>query len=120
MILIKLDSSAILLEAMKNRTAGEMNCTYQVLLDCLHSAGIQSKMDLLNNECSTEFKERIIINMMKYQLVPPHDHRQNIAETAIKIFKAYFISILCGCDKPFPLYLWDRLLPQAEYMLNML
>ncbi len=57
---------------------------------------------------------------MKYQLVPPHDHRRNIAETAIKIFKANFISILCGCDKSFPLHLWDRLLPQAEHTLNMI
>jgi hypothetical protein len=57
---------------------------------------------------------------MKYQLVPPNDHRQNIAETAIKIFKACFISILCECDKSFPLHLWDRLLPQAEHTLNML
>jgi hypothetical protein len=57
---------------------------------------------------------------MKYQLVPPQDHRWNIAETAIKIFKAHFISILCGCEKSFPLYLWDRLLPQEEHTLNML
>jgi hypothetical protein len=42
---------------------------------------------------------------MKYQLVPPHDHRWNIAETAIKVFKAHFISVLCGCDKSFPLHL---------------
>jgi hypothetical protein len=51
---------------------------------------------------------------MKYQLVPPHDHRGNIAETAVKVFKAHFISILCRCDKSFPL------LPQAEHILNML
>ncbi len=57
---------------------------------------------------------------MKYQLVPPNNHRQNFTETAIKIFKAHFISILCGCDKSFPLHLWDRLLPQAEHILNML
>jgi hypothetical protein len=57
---------------------------------------------------------------MKYQLVPPHDHRRYIAETAINVFKAHFISILCGCEKSFPLYLWDRLLPQAEHTLNML
>jgi hypothetical protein len=57
---------------------------------------------------------------MKYQLVPPHNHRQNIAEIAIKVFKAHLISILCGCNKSFPLYLWDRLLPQAEHTLNML
>jgi hypothetical protein len=57
---------------------------------------------------------------MKYQLVPPHDHRWNIAEKAIQVFKAHFISILCGVDKTFPLHLWDRLLGQAEHTLNML
>jgi hypothetical protein len=57
---------------------------------------------------------------MKYQLVPPNDHRQSIAETAIKIFKAHFIGIVCVCNKSFPLHLWDRLLPQAEHTLNML
>jgi hypothetical protein len=57
---------------------------------------------------------------MKYQLVPPHNHRWNIAEKAIQVFKAHFISILCGTDKSFPLHLWDRLLGQAEHTLNML
>ncbi len=97
-----------------------MICTYQELVDHLFSAGIQPKLHPLNNKCSANFKERIKLNDMKYQLVPPHDHRWNIAETAIKVFKAHFISILCGCNKSFPLYLWDRLLPQAEHTLNML
>ena len=57
---------------------------------------------------------------MTYQLVPPHDHRCNMAEKAIQTFKARFISILCGADKDFPLHLWDCLLPQAEHTLNML
>ncbi len=57
---------------------------------------------------------------MTYQLVPPHNHRRNIAETAIKVFKAHFISILCSADTDFPLHLWDRLLQQAEHTLNML
>ena len=57
---------------------------------------------------------------MTYQLVPPHDHRRNIAEKAIQTFKSHFISILCGTAENFPLHLWDRLLPQAELTLNML
>jgi hypothetical protein len=66
------------------------------------------------------FKERIKSKDMKYQLIPSQDHRQNIAETAIKVFKENFISILCRCVKSFPLHLWDRLLPQAKHTLNML
>jgi hypothetical protein len=120
MVLIKIDSNAILVEAMKNRLAGEMIRAYQVLVERLCSAGLTPKMHILDNECSTEFKERIVLNNMKYQLVPPHDHRRNIAENAIQVFKAHFISILCGVDKSFPLHLWDRLLGQAEHTLNML
>ncbi len=62
MVLIKLYSNAILVEAMKNRMAGKMIHTYQTLVDCLHSAGIQPKMHLLDNECSAEFKEWIKLN----------------------------------------------------------
>jgi hypothetical protein len=57
---------------------------------------------------------------MMFQLVPPHDHRCNTAEKTIQIFKDHFIAILCGNDTSFPLYLWCRLLPQAEHTLNML
>jgi hypothetical protein len=77
-------------------------------------------MHILDNKCSTKFKELIKFNKMKYQLIPPHDHRQNIAEKAIQVFKAHVISILCSPDKTFPLHLWNRLLEQAEHTLNML
>jgi hypothetical protein len=94
MVLIKTDSNAILVEAMKNRTAGEMNRAYRVLIERLCSTGVNPTMHILDNECSTKFKEQIKLNNMKYQLVLPHGHRQNIAEKAIQIFKAHFISIL--------------------------
>jgi hypothetical protein len=102
MVLFEINSNAILVETMKNRTTGEMIQAYQVLMDCLCSVGVTPKMHILNNKCSAEFKERIKLNNMQYQLVPPHDHRRNIAEEAIQVFKAHFISILCGADKAFP------------------
>ena len=120
MVLTEVDSDAILVEPMKNRTAGEMIRAYQVLIDRLNSAGIFPKLHILDNECSADLKAIIKENGMKFQLVPPHDHRRNIAEKAISTFKDHFISILCGVDKAFPLHLWDRLLRQAEHTLNML
>ena len=57
---------------------------------------------------------------MKHQLVPPHDHRRNIAEKAIQVFKDYFVAVLCGADTNFPTYLWCRILRKAEHQLNML
>ncbi len=83
MVLIETDSNAILVEAMKNQTAGKMIRAYQVLVNQLKSTGITPKMHILDNQCSAEFKERIKLNNMIYQLVPPHDHRRNIAEKAI-------------------------------------
>jgi hypothetical protein len=120
MVLTDVDSDAILVKPMKNRTAGEMIRAYQVVIDRLNSAGIFPKMHILDNECSMELKSIIKQNGMTFQLVPPHDHRRNIAEKAISTFKDHFISILCGADKAFPLHLWDRLLRQAEHTLNML
>ena len=71
MVLTEVDSDAILVEPMKNRTAGEMIRAYQVLIDRLNSAGIFPKLHILDNECSTELKTVIKTNKMTFQLVPP-------------------------------------------------
>ena len=57
---------------------------------------------------------------MKYQLVPPHDHRQNIAEKAVQTFKDHSMAVLCRTDAKFPMQLWCRILRQAEHQLNLL
>ena len=120
MVLVEIGSGAILVEPMGNRTSSEMIKTYQALVDRLHSCGIKPKRRILDNEASIEFKKCIQENGMTYQLVPPHDHRRNIAEKAIQTFKNHFVSILCGVDEKFPMSLWDKLMPQAEMTLNLL
>jgi hypothetical protein len=57
---------------------------------------------------------------VEYQLVPPHCHRRNAAERAIRTFKEHFVAGLSSVNPTFPLHLWDRLLPQAEITLNLL
>ncbi len=120
MVLAKVDSDAILVEPMKNRTAGKTIWAYQVLIDRLNSAGIFSNLHILDNECSDDMKKTIRSNKMDFQLVPPHDHCCNLAKKAIQTFKDHFVAILWGADKSFPLHLRDHLLPQAEHTLNML
>ena len=114
MVLCNIDSNAILVAAMKNRTSGEMIYTYQELIDQLHSAGIKPKRYILDNECSKDFEQTIIKNQMTYQLVPPNDHQRHCTEKAIQMFKAHFISILCGMVKEFPLHLWCQLYKQPK------
>ncbi len=71
MVLAEVDSDVILVEPMKNRTAGEMVRAYQVLIDRLNSAGIFPKLHILDNECSDDMKKTIKSNKMDFQLVPP-------------------------------------------------
>ena len=120
MVIIEMDSNAILVEAMRNRTSGKMVQAYQKLVDRLKLHGFKPNMHILDNECSAEFKQTIIENGMKYQLVPPHDHRRNIAEKAIQVFKDHFVTVLCGTAEKFPMGLWCRILRQAEHQLNLL
>ena len=77
------ESNAILVEPMQNRTSGKMLAAYQTLVNILKKAGIEPKLHILDNECSAKFKEAIRKNVGNFQLVPPNDHRQNVAEKAI-------------------------------------
>ena len=97
---------------MRTRSASDMVAAYQKLINRLNKSGIQPKMHILDNECSELLKTAITNNDMDYQLVPPHNHRRNLAERAIQTFKAHFISILCGVDDKFPVSLWCYILPQ--------
>ena len=74
MTLYEYDSNAILVEPMKNRTSGEMLRAYIKLIGRLVQAGITPKHHILDNECSAEFKAKIKLFKMTYQLIPPHNH----------------------------------------------
>jgi hypothetical protein len=65
-------------------------------------------------------KKYFTVNDIAYQLVPPHCHRRNAAERAIRTFKEHFVAGISSVDPSFPLNLWDRLLPKAEITLNLL
>ncbi len=51
MVLTKSDSLAILVETMKNRSAGEIVRAYQALINCLNATGIFPLEHILNNKC---------------------------------------------------------------------
>jgi hypothetical protein len=52
--------------------------------------------------------------------VEPHNHRVNVAERAIQMFKDAFIAALATTDSNFSLQLWDKIIPQVQDMLNMM
>ena len=57
---------------------------------------------------------------MTYELVPPDNHRRNIAEEAIQTWKDHFVTVISGAAAMFPMHLWCRMIPQAERQLQLL
>ncbi len=57
---------------------------------------------------------------MTHKLVTPGNHRCNLAERGIQMFKHHFISTLRGVDNNFPLSLWCHLLGPGELTVNLL
>ncbi|KAL7552658.1 hypothetical protein ACHAWF_016317 [Thalassiosira exigua] len=92
--------------------------TYLSLLDRVEQAGLKPKKHDLDNEVS-DVLQQAIQEECKLELVPPGCHRRNVAEVAIKSFKAHFIAICAGLPSSFPIRLWPELLPQAELTLNL-
>ena len=74
----------------------------------------------MDNEASTDLKKSLHKNSIQYQLFPPHIHRRNSAERAIRTFKNHLLANLAGADPNFPVSEWDRLLPQIQITLNLL
>jgi len=114
------DSNGIFVAPVKNRRAETILAAYKTVHARLCAAGLRPKLQRLDNEASQALQDFLTAEQVDYQLVPPHVHRRNAAERAIRTFKNHFIAGLCSTDKNFPLHLWDRLLPQAELTLNLL
>ena len=120
MVALHIDANAIYVEPMRTRAKENFVDTYEKVVSQMRTDGLKIKKQVLDNEASEEYKNAIKEKGIEYELVPPGQHRRNIAERAIQTFKSHFIAILCGVDDAFPLHLWCRLLPQAELTVNML
>ena len=120
MVIYSYDANAILAEPLKNRSAGEIVKAWKTINEKLEKAGVSPLVYILDNEISKEFKNALHKKHIKYQLVPPHIHRANAAKRAIQTYKNHFLAGLSSCNPKFPLREWDRLITQAEIILNLL
>ena len=120
MIALHTPSNAILVQPFASKHDAHRIPAYNKVYERLATAGCAPTMHILDNEASAAFQRAITSNNCKYQLVPPHVHRRNAAERAIRTFKDHFLAILAGVAPTFPRDRWDLLLPQAELTLNLL
>ena len=114
------DSNSIHVQPLKSRHDNDTIKAYEDIYNMLKQRGQKPRLHWLDDEASKALKNVIHKEQTEYQLTPPHIHRRNAAERAIRTFKNHFISGLCSVDKNFPLHSWCRLLDQAELTLNML
>ena len=120
LVIYHYDSNAILAEPMKTRSKGDILQAYRKIHTKLTLHGMKPKLQMLDNEVSTILLNYMQKNKIAVQLAPPHMHRQNLAERAIRTFKEHFVSIRAGLDPKFPKNLWCRLIAQAVITLNLM
>jgi hypothetical protein len=114
------DSNNILAEPLLNLGAKTILTAFKKLHALLVSRGLRPQLHRLDNEACNILKEFLIAAELDYQLAPPGIHRRNSAERAIQTWKDHFITGLCTTNPHFPIYLWDKLIPQANTTLNLL
>ena len=86
------NANLILVEPFSSRKDAHRLLAYNKIMQRLTDNKLCVDLQILDNEASEEYK-RSIKNKWnaKYQLVPPHTHRRNAAERAIRTFKAHFL-----------------------------
>jgi hypothetical protein len=120
MIMYEFDSNYIHVEPVRSRTGPHLLAAYQNGYNMLCARGFKPQLQRLDNEASGPMLQFLAEHQVDVQLTPPHVHRRNAAERAIRTFKNHFIAGLATTDPTFPLHLWDRLLDQAIQTLNLL
>jgi hypothetical protein len=113
MICNSYDANCIHPIAMKSKNGAEWVRAFDVVFDKMTAKGFKPTLQTMDNEASAALKNYFTEKEMSYKLVPPHCHRTNAAERAIRTFKEHFKSGLATVDLDFPAHLWDRFLPQA-------
>eukprot|EP00804_Cyclotella_cryptica_P027664 CCRYP_010277-RA/>CCRYP_010277-RA protein AED:0.46 eAED:0.36 QI:0/0/0/1/0/0/3/0/688 len=116
-------SNAILVRAQKDQTDKSLLEPFQEVYEYLTKRGFQTKLNVMDNQCSKtiqKFIEKNGAKMAKIQLVNTDDHRVNAAERAIQTWKNHWLSGLGTLDPNCPLQLWCQFIEQRHDNLNML
>ena len=74
----------------------------------------------MDNEASSNMKNFMTKHKISFQLAPPHMHRRNAAERAIRTFKNHFVAGFSTTDPNFSVSEWEQLLDQVTITLNLL
>jgi hypothetical protein len=96
------DCNYVKVVLMKSRSTSEWVKAYDHIHQELTAKGFKPRLQTLDNESSAALKHFFTTNDVEYQLVPPHCHRRNAAERAIRTFKEHFVAGMSSVDPTFP------------------
>ena len=113
MVVHDIDSNSTWVEPMKNRTEGEMILARRRALARMKLQGIIPKHQVLDNKILDAYCTEIRDTNMNFQLIPPDDHRCNLAERSIQTWKDHFFGVLSGTAPTLPLNIWCQIIHQA-------
>jgi len=114
------DSNIILAHALKTIQAAEITAAWKKLYDTITQHDHTTTYWIIDNEASAYLKNALAKNDQQLQLTPPHMHRINAFERAIRTYKNHLLAGLATFDENFPINKWDRLIPAANITINLL
>jgi hypothetical protein len=120
MIIHHVDSNSSWSKALKNSSKGKLIVACPHALARMAQCDIVPRHQIIDNQALFAYKTKIELTKMTYKLVPPVNHRRNLAKKAIQMFKDHIVSVLSGCSPTMPMHLWCQLLPQIECKLLLL
>ena len=109
------------IEPQRTKSASDHVLSFSNSINFYKAKGnVRISIQRLDNETSAELDAYLRDHVDIIQHVPPHQHRANKAERAIRDVKNHIIACLATTDTDFPLHVFDELLPQMEITLNLL
>ena len=106
---------------MTGKSGPEYVKAYKELFAHFKKRGVKPKAQRIDNETSralTNYLESDENITMEY--VPPHSHRANKAERAVRDSKNHLIATIATADPDFPMDLWDESQDQLNITMNLL
>ena len=113
------DSNCIFIEPLKTKQGKEIATAFESCYQRLKNTR-KTNLHVLDNACSDYLKVAFTKAGIEFELVPPHIHRRNAVQKAIRTMKNYLLADLATYNPIYPIQEWDRLLDQCKLTLNFL
>lgn len=119
-LLVSTLAGYIHMEPVSSRQAAAYTAAVQRTIEFFALHEYKKSSLRMDNETNETLEQYLRAQSISVQYVPPHNHRANRAERAIRTAKNHIVASICSAPIHCPLSLWTDFLPQMELTLNTL